>query len=79
MSKMVDACPNWENAADPHILKLQRLQDRVLRAVGILDRRTPICDLKVTLRIPYVYAYIIELCKKQAEPSKIIYIQICMH
>jgi hypothetical protein len=75
-SGLVDACPIWQNMADPHLLKVQHLQDRVLRALGVLDRGTPVRDLKVALRIPYLYDYIILLCKKQTEPSKKIYFQM---
>jgi hypothetical protein len=42
-SVMSYACLTWEYEADAHLLKLQRLQNRVLRAthIGNLDRRTP--------------------------------------
>jgi hypothetical protein len=39
------ACPTWEFAADTHLMKLQRLQIRALRAIGNLDWRTPVRDL----------------------------------
>jgi hypothetical protein len=61
------ACPTWEFAEDTHLTKLQRLQNRFLRAVGNLDRPTASCDLHVTFKIPYVYDYIIKLCRRQAE------------
>jgi hypothetical protein len=32
-SVMTYACPTWEYAADARLLKLQRLQNRVLRAI----------------------------------------------
>jgi hypothetical protein len=35
-SIMTYACPTWEYAADAHLLKLQRLQNRVLRLLEIL-------------------------------------------
>jgi hypothetical protein len=41
-STMTYASPAWEFAADTHLLKLQRLQNKVLRAVGNFLRRTPI-------------------------------------
>jgi hypothetical protein len=37
-------------------LKLQRLQNRALRATGNLDRCTPVCELQVAFKMPYVYA-----------------------
>jgi hypothetical protein len=64
---MTYACPTWEFVAETHLLKLQRLQNRVLRAVGDLDRRTPVRDLHLAFKIPYVYDYITKLCRRQAE------------
>jgi hypothetical protein len=61
------AYPTWEFAADTHLMKLQRLQNRVLRAIGKLDRSTPVRDLHLAFKIPYVYDYITKLCKRQAE------------
>jgi hypothetical protein len=40
-SVMTYACPFWEHEADGHLLKLQRLQNTVLRATENLDRCTP--------------------------------------
>jgi hypothetical protein len=39
---MTNACPAWEFAADNHLLKLQRLQNKFLRTTGNFPRRTPI-------------------------------------
>jgi hypothetical protein len=39
-SIMTYVCPTWEFAADIHLIKLQRLQKKVFRAIGNLDRRT---------------------------------------
>jgi hypothetical protein len=46
---------------------LQRLQNRVLHAIGDLDRRTPVRDLHLAFKTPYVYDYITKLCRRQAE------------
>jgi hypothetical protein len=54
-SIMTYACPTWEFAADTHLMKLQRLQNRVLRPIRNLDRRTPVRDLHLAFKIPYVY------------------------
>jgi hypothetical protein len=64
---MTYACPTREFPADTHLLKLQRLQNRVLRTVGDHDRRTPVRDLHLAFKIPYVYDYITKLCWRQAE------------
>jgi hypothetical protein len=48
-------------------MKLQRLQNRVLHAIGNLDRRTPVRDLHLAFKISYVYDYITKLCRRQAE------------
>jgi hypothetical protein len=69
-SIMTYACPTWEFAADTHLLKLQRLQNRILRAAGDLGRRTPVRDLHLAFKIPYIYDYISKLCRRQAEVIK---------
>jgi hypothetical protein len=48
-------------------MKLQRLQNRFLRAIANLDRRTQVHDLHLAFKIPYVYDYITKLCRRQAE------------
>jgi hypothetical protein len=60
-------CSTWEFAADTHMMNLQRLQNRELRAIGNLDRRTPVRDLHLAFKIPYFYDYINKLCRRQAE------------
>jgi hypothetical protein len=64
---MTYACPAWEFAADTHLMKLQRLQNRVLRLIGNYPKRTPVRDLHLVFHIPYVYDYIKKLCRQQAE------------
>jgi hypothetical protein len=63
------ACPAWQFAADNYLLKLQLLQNKVLRTIGNFPRRTPIRDLQITFKLPYihVYYYITTLCRQQAE------------
>jgi hypothetical protein len=41
-SIMTYACPAWEFAADTHLLKLHRLENKVLRTTGKFFRDTPI-------------------------------------
>jgi hypothetical protein len=50
-SAMTCACPTWEYAADAQHLKLQRLQNRVLRATGNLDSCPLIRELHVAFKI----------------------------
>jgi hypothetical protein len=64
---MTYACPVWEFAADNHLLKLQRLQNIVLRTAGNFPRRAPVHDLHMAFILPYVYDYITKLCRQQAE------------
>jgi hypothetical protein len=66
-SIMTYACPTWEFAADTHLMKLQRLRNRVLPSIGNLNRRTLFRDLYLAFKIPYVYDYITNLCRRQAE------------
>jgi hypothetical protein len=62
---MIYACPTWEYAADARPLNLQRLQNRGLRVIGNHDRLTPVRELHVAFKIPYVYDYITKLCRTQ--------------
>jgi hypothetical protein len=64
---MTYACPAWDFAADNHLLKLQRLQNKVLRTIGNFPRRTAIRNLHMSFKLPYIYDYLTKLCRKQAE------------
>jgi hypothetical protein len=64
---MTYACPAWEFAAESHLLKLQRLQNKVFRTIGNFPRRTPVRDMHVAFQIPYVYNYITKSCRQQAK------------
>jgi hypothetical protein len=48
-------------------MKLQRLQNKVLRTSGNFPRRTTVRDLHIAFKIPYVYDYITKLRRQQAE------------
>jgi hypothetical protein len=48
------------------LLKLQRLQNKVLRTIGNFPRRTPVGELHKAFNIPYIYDYT-KLCRQQAE------------
>jgi hypothetical protein len=61
------ACPTWEFAADTHLLKLQRLQNRVLCSTGNFPWRTPVRELHMAFNLPCIYDYIIKLSRQQAE------------
>jgi hypothetical protein len=49
------------------VLKLQRLQKKVLLTIGNLPRCTPVRDLHTAVNLPYVYDYTTKFCKQQAE------------
>jgi hypothetical protein len=65
--KMTYACLAWEFAADNHLIKLQSLQNKVLRTIGNFLRHIPIRYLHMALKLPYIYDYIRKLCRQQAE------------
>jgi hypothetical protein len=48
-------------------MKLQRLQNKVLRTIGNYPRRSPVRDLHLAVQISFVYDYITKLCRQQAE------------
>jgi hypothetical protein len=62
---MTYACPAWELAADTGLLKLQRLQNKVLSTVGNSPRFTPVRDLHTAFNLPYIYNYITRLCRQK--------------
>jgi hypothetical protein len=64
---MTYACPAYEFAADNHLMKLQNLQNKILRTTDYFPRGTPVHDLHMAFELPYVYDYITKLCKQQAE------------
>jgi hypothetical protein len=64
---MTYACPAWEFSADTHLIKLQRLQNKVLRTIGSFPRCTPVREMHMVFYLPYVYDYMITLCRQQAE------------
>jgi hypothetical protein len=44
----------WELVASIHLLKLQRLQNKVLRTIGNFPKCTPLRDLHTAFKLPYV-------------------------
>jgi hypothetical protein len=49
----------WKNnALFTHLMKLQRLQKKVLRTIGNFPRRTPVREMHIAFKLPYVYDYI---------------------
>jgi hypothetical protein len=66
-SVMTYACPTWELVTNTYLLKLQRLQNKVLHTIGNFPRCTLVCDLYTSFNLLYVYDYIRKLCRKQAE------------
>jgi hypothetical protein len=65
-SVLTYACPAWEFTAGSCLLKLQRLQSKFLRTTGNLLRRTPLGDLHMAFKIPYLYDFISKLRREQA-------------
>jgi hypothetical protein len=64
-SVMFYACPAWEIAADTYLLKLQRLQNKVLRTVVNCPKYTVIRFLHTPFNLSYVYYYK-KMCRQQA-------------
>jgi hypothetical protein len=52
------ACPARELAKDTSLLKLQRLQNKVLRTIENFPRCTSVRDMHTAFNLPYVYDYI---------------------
>jgi hypothetical protein len=60
-------CPAWEFGADNHLLKLQRLQNKVFSTTGNLPRHTLVRDLHMAFKLSYIYDYATKLCRQPAE------------
>jgi hypothetical protein len=67
---MTYACPAWQLAAGTYLLKLQRLQNKVLRTNGNIPRCTPVRDLRTAFNLPCVYNYITKFCRQQTEVTQ---------
>jgi hypothetical protein len=67
---MTSATPAWEFAADTHLMKLKRLQNEALLAFGNYSRHTLVRDLHMAFRIPFVYDYMMRICRQQAEGKR---------
>jgi hypothetical protein len=65
-SVMTYACPDWEFAADTRLIKLQRLQNKVLHTTDNFPRRTPVREMHMAFHLPYVYDCMTKLCRQQA-------------
>jgi hypothetical protein len=73
---MIYACPAWEFAADNYLLKLHRLQNKVLSIIDNLPRRIPTRDLHVGFRIPYLYDVVTKQCSSRQQSYKIMKMSI---
>jgi hypothetical protein len=60
-------CPAWEFVAESYLLKLQHLQNGVLRTIGNFLSSTSVRDMHEAFQISYVYGYITKSCRQQAE------------
>jgi hypothetical protein len=69
-SVMTYVSPPWELAADSYLLKLQRMQKKVLRTIGNFPRCTPVRELRTAFNFPYAYDCITKFCRKQAEMTQ---------
>jgi hypothetical protein len=49
------------------LLKLQRLQNKILHTIGNFLKRTSVRDMHKSFHMPYVYDYITKSCSQQAE------------
>jgi hypothetical protein len=54
--------PRLENSGSTYLLKLQRLQNKVLRTTANFPRFTLARDLYMGFNLPYVYDYVTKLC-----------------
>jgi hypothetical protein len=68
---MIYACTAQKLATDIYLLKLLRLQYKVVSTTGNSARCTSVRDLHTAFNLPYVYDYITKLYRQQAEVIQI--------
>jgi hypothetical protein len=73
---MTYAFPSWEFAADTHLLKLQRQQNKVLRTTGKFSRRTPVRNLHMAFQVSYIYDHIKKCAGNKQRSYKITKMQM---
>jgi hypothetical protein len=64
---MTQASSVWVSAADTHLIKLQRLDNKVPRSTGNFPRHTPVREMQMGFHLPYVHDYMRKLCMQEAE------------
>jgi hypothetical protein len=64
---MTYVCPAWEFTAESHLLKLQRLQNRVVLTIGSFPKRTSVRYMHEAFQIPHLYYDITKSCRQQAK------------
>jgi hypothetical protein len=75
-SGMTYTCPAWELAADTYLVKLQRLQNKVLRTTGNFPRCTPVRDLHMAFSLLYIYDYITDYAGNEQKSYRIMRMNI---
>jgi hypothetical protein len=60
-------CSIWEVAVETHLLKLLRVQNKILPATDNSPRRILIRDLHVTFEVARIYYYIRKVFRQQVE------------
>jgi hypothetical protein len=53
--------------ADTQLLKMHRLQNKILSTIGNYPRCTPVRNLYTAFNLPYIYDYITKLGTQKAE------------
>jgi hypothetical protein len=66
-STMTYSYPDWEFAADNHLLIIERLQNKVLRTIRNFPRRTLVQDLHLPFILPQANDCITKFCRQQSE------------
>jgi phenylalanyl-tRNA synthetase alpha subunit len=64
---MTYACPAREFAADTYLLKLQRLQNKVLRTIGKFTSCTPVRELNTVFQVSCSYVCITKMYRQLVE------------
>jgi hypothetical protein len=73
---MTYACTACDFAVDNYLLKLQRLRNKVPRTIGNIPKFSPVRDLHMASKLPYIYDYITNYASSKQKPYKVMKMQL---
>jgi hypothetical protein len=73
---MIYVGPAWKFARGAYLLKPLSLQNNALRMFGEFQKNVRIRERHVAFEIPYVYDFVTNLCRQQAQSQEVTLMKI---